>query len=65
MGKPFPRSPDRPVAASANPPWPGFTAGNDARCLCTWALKNGVYQVKHAHADCPNRRLHESGEGRP
>lgn len=35
--------------------WPGITWGFDARCTtCTWAMLNGVYQVKVREALCPN-----------
>jgi DNA (cytosine-5)-methyltransferase 1 len=30
--------------------WPGITAGCDARCSCTWAMRGGVYQVKYRNA---------------
>jgi hypothetical protein len=32
--------------------WPGITAGLDARCSCTWAPYNGVYQVKIRDRGC-------------
>lgn len=34
--------------------WPGITAGFDARCQCTWAMRAGTYQVKHRNAMCPS-----------
>jgi hypothetical protein len=34
------------------PPWPGITTGHDARCDCTWAPRDGVYQVKYQSAGC-------------
>lgn len=32
--------------------WPGITAGFDARCQCTWAAKEGIYQVKIRNVCC-------------
>lgn len=35
--------------------WPGITRGFDANCDgCTWAMKDGVYQVKLRSQFCPN-----------
>ncbi len=32
--------------------WPGITSGFDARCSCSWAPLNGVYQVKARNVMC-------------
>jgi len=41
--------------AIAGCPWPGITAGHDARCTCTWAPgPGGVYQVKVRDVSCVN-----------
>lgn len=42
------------AAYTHNPPWPGIFDGHDAFCKCTWAPKNGVYQVKQRDLSCPN-----------
>ncbi len=34
------------------PLWPGITWGYDARCLCSWAVRYGVMQVKVESAAC-------------
>lgn len=35
--------------------WPGITTGFDGNCHgCTWALKDGVYQVKVRSVFCEN-----------
>lgn len=43
-----------PVARyAAQAMWPGITAGYAARCWgCTWAMRNGVYEVKFRHSMC-------------
>lgn len=40
------------VRYAAQPIWPGITTGYNALCLCTWAMFQGVYQVKYASAMC-------------
>ncbi len=34
--------------------WPGIKRGFDARCSCTWAAKDEVYQVKARDMGCLN-----------
>lgn len=47
-----------PTARYATAPmWPGITGPFDSRCWgCTWGTREGVYQVKVRHADCPVHR---------
>jgi len=33
-------------------PWPGITTGRMECYLCTWAVRDGVYQVKYLNAAC-------------
>lgn len=40
------------VRYAAGPIWPGITAGHDARCSCTWAMRAGRYEIKFLHALC-------------
>jgi hypothetical protein len=38
---------------TSNPAWPGISTGHNAFCLCTWAMKDGLYQVKNRNLACP------------
>lgn len=52
-GPPSRGGPVPSVRYAANPTWPGITGPFDARCWgCTWAMHNGVYQVKYVSAMC-------------
>jgi hypothetical protein len=42
---------DREVYQFA-PLWPGVTWGNDARCSCSWAFRDGMMQVKARSEAC-------------
>lgn len=35
-----------------SPMWPGIFWGNDARCSCSWAFRDGVMQVKAKNGAC-------------
>jgi hypothetical protein len=34
------------------PLWPGITWGNDSRCSCSWAFREGKMQLKAQNAGC-------------
>lgn len=51
-GLPAAGGPPQAARHQAPPLWPGITTGCNALCSCTWAMRNGTYQVKVTNAMC-------------
>jgi hypothetical protein len=53
-GGPAAGGPQNSVRYAVQAAWPGISTGWDARCSCTWVMRDGVYQVKFRDAMCVN-----------
>jgi hypothetical protein len=53
-GGPATGGPPGGVRYAVQAAWPGIEWGFDARCSCTWVMRDGVYQVKFRDAMCVN-----------
>jgi len=56
-GAPAAGGPPPAIRYATQTAWPGITGPLDARCwACTWAMRDGVYQVKYVSDACAVHR---------